>query len=212
MARQTRASWLRRGWCAALALGLLLAPVHAMQGVSSLFAPTSAQTGAPFKVVFSGTSHPGHTVLFARPGTDAAIPGEFNSNAPLTVSPTTISAPFQPGNYDLVVLAVDGAVLLRLPVTVTPARARLDAPERVTSGTVLAVSWEGPASPADYIVFAEPGAPADLFIGSEVADTTTNPALLRAPARPGTYELRYVQRVLELHMILTRKTVEVQGP
>jgi Ca-activated chloride channel homolog len=202
-----RVCWKR---VAVALLVLAASPVLAGAGTLGLFAPTTAQTGAPFVVTFNGTPGPAEAVMFAFPGSSEAIRGEFNSFAPLIASPTTLYAPFQPGQYDLLYLDGAGAVAGRMPVTVTPARASLEVPETVAAGSLVSILWTGPAAIPDYIVFARPGAKSDSFVGAETADTTTNPTALRAPKEPGIYELRYVQRVLELHFILARKKVVVQ--
>lgn len=197
-------------WLAAVLLVLAAQPALAGAGARGLFAPTTAQTGAPFVVTFNSTPGPAEAVMFAFPGGSEAIRGEFNSFAPLIASPTTLYAPFQPGEYEVIYLDDAGVVAGRLPVTVTPARASLAVPDRVAAGSLVSILWTGPAAIPDYIVFASPGSKSDIFVGSETADTTRNPTELRAPKEPGTYELRYVQRVLELHFILARKKVVVE--
>jgi Ca-activated chloride channel family protein len=195
---------------AALAFGMHGYAADARAEVQGIFAPTTAMTGAPFVVTFSGTPEPDEAVMFAFPGGGEAIPGEFNSYAPVIASPATLYAPFRPGAYEVIHVDGAGRVTARLPVTVVPARASLSVAERVPAGSPVSILWTGPAAIPDYIVFAKPGSPSDVFVGAESADTTVNPTRLRAPQEPGVYELRYVQRVLELHFILARKEVVVE--
>lgn len=196
-----------------LVLAMLLSTAQvawAQAAVNGMFAPATAMTGAPFAVTFNGTPGPSDAVMFAFPGSAEAIPGEFNSFAPLLSSPALLYAPFRPGTYDVIYVDGEGSVRARFPVSVTPARASLSAPDRVPAGALVSILWTGPAAIPDYIVFAKPGSPSDVFVGAETADTTVNPTQLRAPQQPGSYELRYVQRVLELHFILARKNVVVE--
>jgi Ca-activated chloride channel homolog len=210
-------SWERRQlrfarlfWSLVLATLLVASQARADAGALGLFAPTTAQTGAPFVVTFNGTPGPTDSVMFVYPGERRAISGEYNSSAALIASPTTLSAPFVPGDYELLYVSAGRVIAARLPVHVDPARAALEVPSIVLAGEDVSVTWTGPGAVPDYIVFAEPGSKSDIFVGTEIADTATNPTLLKAPEKPGTYELRYIQRVLALHMILARVTVEVR--
>ena len=109
-------------------------PALAAAGALGLFAPTTAQTGAPFVVSFNGTPEAGERVVFAVPATDIAIAGEYNSIAPLLQSPTTLHAPFVPGDYELLYLTADDVVAARLPVQVSPARATVATAAEVAAG------------------------------------------------------------------------------
>ncbi len=189
-------------------LGLYASPAGA--AVSSLFAPTTAQTGAPFRVVFDGTAGEGETVFFAAPGSDQPVPGEFNSTAQLGLSPAQLYAPFRPGEYELVYALVDGEVAARFPVSVEPATALLSAPPEVAPGTEVRVYWRGPAGPLDYIAFSAPDAPAGSLPLIQIGEDAANPVVLRAPTAPGVYQLRYVQTVVALEFVLARIEVRVR--
>lgn len=71
--------------------------------------------------------------------------------------------------------------------TVRPAAASIGATE------VLAIAWEGPNEPGDYLVFAPVGPNAQEQETRHYARTADgSPARLRAPATAGAYEVRYV--------------------
>jgi hypothetical protein len=70
--------------------------------------------------------------------------------------------------------------------------ATLDAPDEVCVGEEFEVDWSGPDGDGDLITIAFPGAPPDIFDNSRQT-AEGNPASLRAPLVPGTYEIRYVQ-------------------
>lgn len=195
---------------AALANWLPGTSAFAEAGALGLFAPTTAQTGAPFTVTFNGRPEAGERVVFAVPATDTAIAGEYNSVAPLLQSPTVLYAPFVPGDYELLYLTGDNVIAARLPVHVSPARATVAAAAVVAARATLAVYWTGPTATADYIVIAEIGAPAGSYLG-ESGSVDANPVLLQAPDAPGAYEIRYVQHVLDLDLVLARQTITVEA-
>ena len=71
----------------------------------------------------------------------------------------------------------------------TPASASLQIPDQVLAGELFPVIWEGPAHLNDYITIV----PVDAAEGDwdEYVYPVENPALLRAPTEPGSYEVRY---------------------
>lgn len=79
-------------------------------------------------------------------------------------------------------------VTLVLPVTIPDASLSF-APEAVV-GATLAVAWEGPGAPRDYITVSRPD---DDGYEAYVYLEEGNPAPLQMPADPGDYEVRYVQ-------------------
>ncbi len=67
--------------------------------------------------------------------------------------------------------------------------ATLIAPETAVAGSTVEIAWEGPGASNDFIVAGDPGK------GTYATNTPVrdgNPAKLRAPSTPGSYELRYV--------------------
>lgn len=189
-----------------LTLFLLAQPAWA----ANFFASSTAQTGAPFRVYFSGMVWAGERAAFALPGTDVPVTGEFNSEATLRTSPTMLSAPFAPGRYEVLHLLADGTVAARLPVNVVPARASLYAASQSRAGAPFSVSWSGPGGAADFIAFATEEMTASEFAGTETVEVRRNPVVITAPAEPGVYQLRYVQRAVGLDFVLARVSVTVR--
>jgi Ca-activated chloride channel homolog len=77
------------------------------------------------------------------------------------------------------------------PATAPPPNASLSAPETVVAGTALEVGWTGPGGEDDYIGFAKPGEKSTG--GNWIRTTAGNPVPMRAPERPGVYDLLYMQ-------------------
>ncbi|MDX1607061.1 MAG: hypothetical protein R3202_12775, partial [Candidatus Competibacterales bacterium] len=64
----------------------------------------------------------------------------------------------------------------------------------VGAGETLQVKWTGPDSDRDLIFIAEPTMEANRYYSSSRHHHRTDrgsPAVLTAPAKPGTYEIRY---------------------
>ena len=72
-----------------------------------------------------------------------------------------------------------------------PPKATLTAPPAVTAGTAFSAGWTGPNGKDDHVGFAKPG---DQAAGGNRIETAAgNPLPMRAPERPGRYELLYMQ-------------------
>ena len=83
--------------------------------------------------------------------------------------------------------------LAQSPVEVVPARPRLEPPERVGAGESFEVpwSWRGEPGPYDYLAVAAADAAEGEYL-TFVPAVAGEVARLRSPAKPGTYEVRYV--------------------
>ena len=69
-----------------------------------------------------------------------------------------------------------------------PPKVILNAPKTVTAGDTLQVSWTGANSKSDTIGFT---VPRNETVSGNSVDTAQNPASLRAPDKPGAYEIAY---------------------
>ncbi len=89
--------------------------------------------------------------------------------------------------------------------TTPPPNASLTAPPSVTAGMPLSVGWTGPHGKDDYVGFAQPG---KMQTGGNWIKTEAgNPLPMRAPERPGPYELLYMQN--DPSRPLARRAIEV---
>ena len=71
-------------------------------------------------------------------------------------------------------------------------KASVSAAKSAAAGATIPVSWRGPNKPDDYIAVAKPGADGGAYVNAADA-SDGSPAKLRMPAKPGNYEIRYVQ-------------------
>jgi Ca-activated chloride channel family protein len=71
---------------------------------------------------------------------------------------------------------------------------RLSAPDRVATGGDIVVDWQGPSRVGDSVTLATPASPGGDYISLHPVGSG-NPAFLRAPRQPGTYEIRYIRNI-----------------
>jgi len=81
------------------------------------------------------------------------------------------------------------ALVVTLVLPVPKPLATLDAPTSAPVGSLLKIGWEGPDAKSDYVSVAEPDETRYINYGYT---SKGNPAEVRMPPLPGTYELRYI--------------------
>ena len=69
--------------------------------------------------------------------------------------------------------------------------AQVDAPATVKAGTKFQVTWQGPNYRSDYITIVPAGAKDSDYLNYSYT-SKGSPATLKAPAKPGKYEVRYI--------------------
>lgn len=92
----------------------------------------------------------------------------------------------------------------------------LQAVDRAVQGSVIEVTWTGPAGPGDYIT-AVPAAEEDGKYGQYTSVSAGSPLRLTLPMSTGQHELRYMtgqgNRVLARRVVMVEAaTAEVAGP
>ncbi len=172
---------------------------------TSLQAPDSGIIGQSMEVAWSG---PGHrrdmiTVALAEQSERKFITYAYAGQG----SPARLNLPDNPGDYEIRYLtAGDRLVLARLPLRVESAPATLDAPPAVGAKQPFEVQWSGPDGNRDRIVIAAAGSGAKQML--TYANTRTgSPVRLKAPEKPGGYELRYVTG--QTHRVLHSRPLQV---
>ena len=122
-------------------------------------------------------------------------------------NPIVLTAPLQPGAYEIRYVSGSGAeALARSPVEVLAAAIELHAPPTVVPEQRFEVRWTGSTAPGDFVAFSRPDAPSHRML--DWASTAAGgPVTLAAPTRTGVYEVRFIRKSgLE---ILARVPVEV---
>jgi Ca-activated chloride channel family protein len=176
----------------------------------ALSASQSVMAGSMLAVGVTGASA-GARLAIARPG-DADDRAIVVVGLPRAAS-ASLPTPGEAGTYELrLTQDRDGkpAVLLRQPLTTTPASATVSAPARVARGKALPVRGIGPNGEQDRVTIVRSDAPADAT-GPSFFPAENVEAILEAPGEPGAYELRYVLHApLAEHRILARRAVQVE--
>jgi hypothetical protein len=109
-------------------------------------------------------------------------------------NPVVLTAPLQPGAYEIRYVSGTGAKMLaQAPIEVTATAIELQAPATVVADQRFEIRWTGSSVPGDFIAISRPNAPPQRM--SDWASTATgSPVTLAAPTRPGAYEVRFVRK------------------
>lgn len=171
-------------------IGMAPLQVHAADASVGI-AESSLAIAAPFEVQWEGPQTEGDFVSIAKIG---APPGASEFRVPAKDgNPAKLRAPSVPGEYEIrYVLGRGARVLVQVPVTVTAVEATVEPPATAKAGAEFTVAWTGPGYPEDYLCIVATTTPPNGPTLSAVRASQGNPAKLRAPKQPGTYEVRYL--------------------
>lgn len=149
---------------------------------AAIIAPDSAVAGSRIEIGWKGPDAPRDNIQIAHVG------GRYINYAYTDQgNPVTLQIPAVPGTYELRYAFEDRDVIATRPIEVTEAELGIIAPDSAAAGSTIEVGWIGPDAPRDNIQIAHVGG---SYINYAYTDQG-NPVMLRMPAEPGTYELRY---------------------
>ncbi len=155
----------------------------------SISAPEQAAGDELITVAITGSTDEKDFVTIVAPDTPE---GKYAKYSYVRSPKVTIHAPFSPGSYEVRLL--DGAspypTLAAQSIEISAATATLNAPDTVDAGSPIAIEWQGPNSQGDYLTIVPKGHPEKKY-GDYVYVNKGSPATLRAPDKPGIYEIRY---------------------
>jgi len=171
-------------------------------------APAQVGAGAVFSVAWTGPDNEGDFLTIVRKD---APPGSSADYLETSVgSPLELTAPIQPGDYEVRYVTVRSRTILgRAPVVVAPAGATLNAPLEVGLGVSLSVEWTGPNNPGDFITLVPRETPDGQF-GNYTATSDGSPLTVLVPAQPGEAELRYMTS--QGYKVLGRRAIRITLP
>lgn len=157
----------------------------------SLTAPASAAVGADVVVAWQGAADARDFITIVPSDAPA---GRYLAYQYTTASPVTLTAPQQPGSYEIRWLgaATPYPTLARAPLTIVDATATLEAPAAVGAGEDFSVTWTGPDNAREFIALVKADAAEGTYNGPYKYTREGSPLTLRAPDAPGDYELRYL--------------------
>ncbi|MEM6486760.1 MAG: VWA domain-containing protein [Pseudomonadota bacterium] len=120
-------------------------------------------------------------------------------------NPLTVAAEGLPGPSEVrYISGASGAVLGRLPITLTLPDIVLDAPIQATAGSTIRVDWQGPATREDLVTVVPADAPDDTVL-SPVFTYVGNPLDVITPTEAGPAEIRFINS--ETGVVLARRAV-----
>ncbi len=169
---------------------LTSAPLTLVAVAATLEAPAQAQAGAQVEIHWSGPANEGDYLTIVERG---APEGSHENYAPARrPGPALVQAPDALGDHEIrYVVAQSGRTLASHPIELTAVSASLRVVGPTLAGGELDVQWAGPNLKDDFITLVPAGAPEGEY-GDYAYARRGSPARLRAPDRPGDYELRYV--------------------
>jgi len=194
---------------------LASAPLSVGMAEYSLRAPDRVMAGSRLTVEWQAPTNSGDWIDIAPAGSDDPNAYLTWVYAPEGGEPAELLAPAQAGDHDLrfVVEGPDGRrVQVARPITVTPAEATLDAPDRVEAGAEFRVDWTGPFHIGHWLALTVPGADDGAHDhGWSYLEAPGMPVRLMAPPEPGRLELRFILDV-DGPRVIARRAIEVVAP
>lgn len=151
----------------------------------------SVVAGAAFKVHWTGPGRGSDFITVVAPDAEQHAYNSYSS--PRTVTPITLIAPDQAGDYEVRYVAYKNGqrILARQAISVSAATANLTAPATAMAGAVINVHWQGPDNNGDFLAVV-PANTEEPDYTNGVQVRRKQPVKLPLPSKPGGYELRYV--------------------
>jgi hypothetical protein len=172
---------------------------------TSISAPAEAIAGAPVSVTWIGPDNRGDYLTIVPTGAAANVYQNYTDAS--KGSPLSITAPIEPGAFEIRYVAAQGKnVLARRPIKIVAAEIEIDAPAQATAGSPVSIRWAGPNNRGDYLTIVVAGTPDGQY--AAYADTTRGtPLSIKAPAKPGPAEIRYMSG--QGAKVLARRPIEI---
>lgn len=162
-----------------------------------------AEAGYTYTISYKGTAkgsdYAGFTKRGAPPPRTSASYSVIGGTSEKGNNPFSMTAPTEPGEYDLILVLPSKGVVERQPIEVVPASSGFDAIGSVAAGKRFNLTWRGPNQTSQRIVIAKPEDPGKVYSQSwDYALHKNGKMGLTAPAEPGIYELRYLSSSYEI--------------
>lgn len=169
-------------------------------------APATADVASTFEVEWKGPDNPEDYIAVVPPGqgADQRIKYTYTQKG----SPLQLRSPSDPGTYDVIYLMSQGKkVLASTAIEIQPVTAEINPPATAGVDTQIKIPWQGPGYDSDQITISWP----DEAPGGRLTyryTTRGNPAVIKTPNKPGTYEVRYI--LGQGKKVLAKKTITVK--
>lgn len=165
------------------------AEVTVLEAEITLSAPLEIPAGQSFMVNWTGPNGNQDYITIV-PANSAD--GQYGSYSYTREgSPITIHAPITAGEYEIRYQSDrEEGIFARRSIAVVPAEIRLIAPEKVSAGEPVEVTWTGPNGNHDYITIVPIDAPEGDYKDYRYT-REGSPLKLNTPPQSGAYEIRY---------------------
>lgn len=157
---------------------------------AAITAPETVDPGQPVNVVVEGARGDGRIVVWGPIGRKG--PGAVVSEGRLVGGTAELTAPLEPGSYELRYVTGTGAVRSKRVMDVASVPVTLTVPTNVGVGGTLEVVWRGPGRAGDRLDIVDSGGAVVQSVPATGDLLSVNTSQLPAPPGPGTYKLRYV--------------------
>ncbi|HEX5098692.1 MAG TPA: VWA domain-containing protein, partial [Polyangiaceae bacterium] len=171
-----------------LALTLARAPLRITGTTASVAGPASAPAGASIEVKWTGPANQYDRIFIVKAGAPDPTASDFS--APANTSPTRVTVPETPGDYEIrYATGETRSTLAKASLKITSVTASLQGPGSVTAGAYFSVSWKGPGNTYDHIsITPKDGGPEQYLKSFRIG---ASPMQIQAPLVTGEFELRY---------------------
>jgi len=173
---------------------------------ASVQAPATAAAASLIDVTWQGPNNQGDYIAVVPPGqgADRRIKYTYTKKG----SPLQLRTPSDPGTYDVIYLMSQGKkVLASTSIEIQPVTADINPPATAGVDSQIKIPWQGPGYDSDQITISRP----DEAPGGRLTYRYTkrgNPAVIKTPKKPGTYEVRYI--LGQGKKVLAKKTITVK--
>jgi Ca-activated chloride channel family protein len=173
---------------------------------ASVQAPATAAAASLIDVTWQGPNNQGDYIAVVPPGqgADRRIKYTYTKKG----SPLQLRTPSEPGTYDVIYLMSQGKkVLASTAIEIQPVTAEINPPATAGVNTRIKIPWQGPGYDSDQITISRP----DEAPGGRLTygyAKRGNPAVIKTPKKPGTYEVRYI--LGQGKKVLAKKTITVK--
>jgi len=176
---------------------------------ATLEAPAEAPAGSSLTVRWTGPNNEGDFVTVVAPHAPKSAYTKYFYTGRAAPTGGALELPILPGTYELRYVTGQGnEVLARKAIKTLPLSVSLQAPDTAPAGGSLKVSWKGPNYSGDYITIVEATANKDAYTSYfYTLNKPPDQGLLKVPAKPGAYEIRYVAG--QAKEILARRKIQV---
>ena len=169
---------------------LVSRPIKVVASLASVSGPATAMAGDTVAIKASGPEGSAHWIGFAPVGSAAGTYLEYVRPQGSTTE-ATLMAPTEAGDFELrYVLNEDEKIIASQPIRITPAIAKLESPQSMTSRDDISVRFSGPRHARHWIGFVQRGTIDYLDYASVPLEGDS--VTLRAPAEAGDYDIVFV--------------------